>query len=266
MHHMNNLYSVTPHTRERSDEIKLLLNVANLSINGFKRLNIPISTCDQWLVHFLSTKISKETHQAWECHLGSSIQIPTFAEFETFLNNHVITIDAIENRNVSTHNRNGNLDKPNTSNNYSNNSSNNYNNNTKRSSYQPHKSESKRIHTFSKNNNSNSDHCVHCGASSLHNTIRRCPIFLAKVGFERKSIAEKHKLCFNCLSKSHTSSSCTSQVNCRTCGQRHHTLLHFPTNATISHQPTMQSAQSSVVNSFQTIKSSNNNSNGTHQQ
>lgn len=118
MHHMNNLYSVTPHTRERSDEIKLLLNVANLSINGFKRLNIPISTCDQWLVHFLSTKISKETHQAWECHLGSSIQIPTFAEFETFLNNHVITIDAIENRNVSTHNRNGNLDKPNTSNNY----------------------------------------------------------------------------------------------------------------------------------------------------
>ena len=33
-------------------------------------------------------------------------------------------------------------------------------------------------------------------------------------------------LCYNCLRKGHTASECSSQYKCRTCGSKHHTLIH----------------------------------------
>lgn len=113
-------------------------------------------------------------------------------------------------------------------------SSNNHNNhsNVKRSSNHTFKSDKRSIYSLSKGNNSNSsDHCVHCG--DIHR-LRNCLNFLEKDCFERKSIAEKDKLCSNCSGKSYTLSSCPSSVNCRMYGQRHQTLFHFQTNSSTS--------------------------------
>lgn len=98
MHHMNKLFSIPALMKERSDDIKSLLNAAKVCINEFQRLNIPISDCDHWIAYYVSIQLPKETHQAWEHHLGSDTSIPTFSAIESFLNDRLVTINVIENR------------------------------------------------------------------------------------------------------------------------------------------------------------------------
>ena len=57
--------------KEKGEDIKTLLNVANVCINKMKRLKLPISTCDHWIAYFIDTKLRKETVKAWEHHLRS---------------------------------------------------------------------------------------------------------------------------------------------------------------------------------------------------
>ena len=47
---------------------------------------------------------------------------------------------------------------------------------------------------------------------------------------ERSKFIKKNGLCFNCFSKAHSFSSCSSKHNCFTCGKRHNTLVHYPSS------------------------------------
>lgn len=240
MHHMNKLQQLPIHSEESSQDIKTLLNEANMCINGLKRLKIPIQDCDHWLAHILSTKLAERMHKAWEHHLSSRRTIPTFADFETFLNNRSIILDAIENRNVSIRtNESTSVESKNS----------NLNSNSNSKQQSKSKKQEKKVHALTKaKTSSSSENCVHCGSQ---HTIRSCPSFLAKDCFERKSIAEKCKLCYNCLSKSHALAHCPSPLNCRICGQRHHTLLHFPVNPDNAQIMSNSPAQQSIVKSVQ---------------
>nr|XP_049464897.1 uncharacterized protein LOC120956172 [Anopheles coluzzii] len=66
---------------------------------------------------------------------------------------------------------------------------------------------------------------VQCADQHL---VRNCPVFLAKNTQERREIARSKGLCWNCLSCSHQVRSCKSEYSCRSCKERHHTLLHQP--------------------------------------
>ncbi|XP_070854758.1 uncharacterized protein [Drosophila suzukii] len=69
---------------------------------------------------------------------------------------------------------------------------------------------------------------IRCSLCQQNHVLGRCPDFLAKDCFARKVIVDRSKACINCLSASHSLSQCSSNRNCSQCGQRHHTLLHFP--------------------------------------
>ncbi|XP_036346101.1 uncharacterized protein LOC118755369, partial [Rhagoletis pomonella] len=214
-HHMNTLYNLPVLVKEKSDDIKTLLNVANVCVNEFKRLKLPIGECDHWIAHYLTTKLPTETHSAWERHLGSKIEIPTFFDLEEFLTNRLFTIDAIENRSLAFNATSSRM--------LSNDIKNRHLYKSKSSARPTHNV--KAHHAATKVNPSSQDCCGLCGQAHI---LRRCPMFLSKDCFERKGIVDKAKLCLNCLSKSHALSQCTSSKNCIQCGQRHHTLLHFP--------------------------------------
>lgn len=64
--------------------------------------------------------------------------------------------------------------------------------------------------------------CFIC--SEEHRTFT-CPQFVSKTVQERKTLAIDKKLCFNCLYQ-HNASACTSRFSCKTCGHRHHSMLH----------------------------------------
>ncbi|XP_049283528.1 uncharacterized protein LOC125763892 [Anopheles funestus] len=57
--------------------------------------------------------------------------------------------------------------------------------------------------------------------------LRNCPIFIAKDVQQRRDVVTNKHLCWNCLSGTHHVKSCKSDYSCRTCRQRHHTLLHI---------------------------------------
>jgi len=55
--------------------------------------------------------------------------------------------------------------------------------------------------------------------------VMTCESFKSKSAAERKTVAETHRLCFNCLG-SHPIAKCQSIKTCSTCKSRHHSLLH----------------------------------------
>ncbi|XP_017492994.1 PREDICTED: uncharacterized protein LOC108381095 [Rhagoletis zephyria] len=201
MHCMNSIYSLPSIGKERAADIKSLLNAAKVCVNECNRLKVPINGCDHWLAYFLSTKLPNETRKAWELALGSKSEIPTFADLEQFLNNRLVLIDVFESRDIHENLSHSATEK------------------VPKASKFTRKSHHSSVKTSG---------CILCSESHV---IRKCPKFLDQDCFERKNIVSQHKLCLNCLSKGHSSSQCTSTQNCHQCGQRHHTLLHFPSSS-----------------------------------
>lgn len=210
MHNMNTLYNLPSLSKEKADDIKRMLNVATVCMTAMEKIDIPIRECDHWIAHFLATKLSKETHQAWEYHLGSSTSVPTFARFEEFLNNRLITLDVIENRNTSLQS-----DQSKQTDATKNNSPSKGN---KKSNVNK-----QNVHSTTKPDTTTAA----CPLCQGQHTIRRCQDFLSKTCYERKKDVDQAKICVNCLGFHHISK-CTSSKNCLQCGSRHHTLLHFP--------------------------------------
>ncbi|XP_047986217.1 uncharacterized protein LOC125226316 isoform X4 [Leguminivora glycinivorella] len=66
--------------------------------------------------------------------------------------------------------------------------------------------------------------CPYC--SSTH-YINQCPKFTALNVVSRIRTVNKLRLCFNCLSATHTLGNCRAST-CRVCKGKHHTLLHKP--------------------------------------
>ncbi len=70
----------------------------------------------------------------------------------------------------------------------------------------------------------------------------------------RNQLARDKRLCLNCFSSNHGYRACTSRFSCRTCGARHHTLLHrerpkmeIPQKAVASSPPTPNEADTPQV-------------------
>lgn len=65
--------------------------------------------------------------------------------------------------------------------------------------------------------------CVLC--PNQQHPLYICKVFNAMTVEKRYQFARKHHLCFNCLKK-HNLSECKSTITCKTCSQKHHSLLH----------------------------------------
>ncbi|XP_055623056.1 uncharacterized protein LOC129766513 [Toxorhynchites rutilus septentrionalis] len=70
----------------------------------------------------------------------------------------------------------------------------------------------------------NVNKCLSC--KQVHPLIQ-CETFLMLSPNNRLDFAKRHRLCINCLRSGHIAKDCRSSM-CRTCGKRHHSLLHLP--------------------------------------
>jgi len=104
---MNVLYQLPSLSKENPDDIRSMISAVNVCAAACNTLNASLQDGDHWLAHYLTAKLPKETHSAWERHLGSQTHIPSYKDLEQFLNNRLITLDAIENRNCSGTNKSG---------------------------------------------------------------------------------------------------------------------------------------------------------------
>ncbi|XP_055622494.1 uncharacterized protein LOC129766065 [Toxorhynchites rutilus septentrionalis] len=86
---------------------------------------------------------------------------------------------------------------------------------------------------------------------SDNHSLRSFPIFLGKNINQRRELVSLNRLCWNCFSLGHQSKKCNSKFTCRTCHEKHHSLLHDPTPLRVSSKSVNQinSSVSSTMSS-----------------
>ncbi|XP_055623164.1 uncharacterized protein LOC129766610 [Toxorhynchites rutilus septentrionalis] len=72
-----------------------------------------------------------------------------------------------------------------------------------------------------------SENVSKCPSCKLAHPLTQCDSFAKLTPNNRLDFAKKHRLCINCLKGGHMAKDCRSSL-CRTCGRKHHSMLHFP--------------------------------------
>ncbi|XP_062534139.1 uncharacterized protein LOC134203281 [Armigeres subalbatus] len=67
-----------------------------------------------------------------------------------------------------------------------------------------------------------------CFACFERHFLFQCQTFSKMPVSQRRELISQRKLCWNCFRTGHHARSCSSKFSCRTCRDRHHTLLHDP--------------------------------------
>ena len=65
-----------------------------------------------------------------------------------------------------------------------------------------------------------------CDACDEQHLLRDCPVFLDMSAQERLDLISEKGRCYRCLRLGHNAFKCMSSIMCKTCGKRHHSLLH----------------------------------------
>ncbi|OXA46198.1 Gag-Pol polyprotein [Folsomia candida] len=181
--------------------IRQLVDVSRECIRSLQVLKLPTDQWDAILLFLMMMKMDSSSKELWEQSLNDSA-IPTLKSFFDFLEQRARALAA---SGTSTTPKNASK------------SNNNYHGDKSRTPRSL-------VHvTATKSSNS----CKCCDEPS--HPIYRCEKFIQFPVQQRCEVTRKHNFCYNCLTEGHQVSKCTSNKGCRTCGGRHHTMLHRPT-------------------------------------
>lgn len=188
--------------------IRTLLDSATASLHGLKGCG---ENPDQWstiLSYLLSTKLDDATKRDFENSIENKKSYPSFKELSHFLETRASAVE--ERKGIST------SDKPKNQSVVTQPSKASSGSESKKKSYATSAS-------FPK--------CVTCGNQHI---LIECKQFESKSPQERYDVIQKNQLCTNCFGRNHRAAEC-KKGSCKTCHQKHHTLLHF--NRPSSFQP-----------------------------
>ena len=194
-HHMKKLLEVSRIEKQSSTEIKRILDLFKQTVRSFNTLDKPIEAWDEWFVYLLTLKLDTETKVLWETSLKNSTEVPKFKVLTEFLENlqHALlsVSDSKSKINIAVKN---NVNKPKSS-----------------------------VNSMISENNVKKVSCPNC--SGPHN-LASCNKFRKLNVEERREVAKKCKVCFNCLFSGHYPGRCQSKFKCVVCNEKHNTLLH----------------------------------------
>ncbi|XP_039307877.1 uncharacterized protein LOC120358265 [Solenopsis invicta] len=191
---LQSLLSIKRMTRESSGELeKLYTNVMQIyrSLEGLQR---PVEYWDDFLIFIVLQRIDSESVKAWEQHLGSSKDIPTWDQFNEFLVARLLSLKAYEKS------RSG-------------------------------KSETQSLptavkaHYHGKTKETGLVDTKSCPLCKEKHYVMSCPNYSNKTAQQRIAIIKRYKLCYNCLGF-HLASHCKSVKRCTKCAAKHHTSIH----------------------------------------
>lgn len=218
-----NIFNSPKAETDSATSLRTLLSIFSENIFALKKYAIDL--WDFTLFNWLMQKIDSNTRKRFEMY-HSNTEIPTYENLNKFLSDQCT---ALESSMI-------------TSNLYSSNSQ-QLNPNTKKSSHSSfsHKQytqsstksnqQSLVAETSSKSNVASAKPCQTCFVCKAQHSIFKCDLFLNKSPQDRYDFIKECKRCVNCFG-THSLSTCASQSTCRVCQRRHHTMLHFPREAT----------------------------------
>lgn len=190
-----------------------------------ENLQRPVSTWDDFLVFLTVQKLDSESVKAWEQHLGSSKELPTWAQLQEFLVTRLLSLQAYEksrNMKIMSHSHQSSI----------------------------------KAHYHSKSGESSALVQKQCPICTEKHYVGTCPQYFNKTSQQRIELIKKHKLCYNCLGP-HRALQCKSTKRCQNCAAKHHTTIHQAYNLKTkarnpskeSHEATSQQEDKQVLHS-----------------
>lgn len=199
-------------SRESCSDLTVLLSTMTQSVRALSNLERPTNTWDDWLVYVTVHKFDPTTRKDWETAVSAREELPTFKTLTDFMTCRIRTLTAMQ-----------------------------YDGPTKPTSTEnkPCRNTVKSHHSDT-NSNTSSNSNNKCPCCSHKHPLSMCFAFRKKSLSDRRALAIKEKLCLNCFSRGHTTGQCPSTNNCRTCDQRHHTMVHIgeTSSATVNESTT----------------------------
>ena len=77
--------------------------------------------------------------------------------------------------------------------------------------------------------------------------VNQCKVFLDKTTSEQFTLLKRNRSCFNCMGPHHVRD-CKSDHNCKTCGGRHHSLLHSVFNRGVENASATRTSDNAAIN------------------
>lgn len=224
-HYFHQIYFVSPLQKVSSTELRSLLNIFSENNAALRVLGLPVEQWDFVLFNILLLKLDNKTRTDYELQAThSSIQLPTYRELTTFLQNQCVALESVQltapSLHISSSKPKAQSQNSNTYKKYS----------TSAFLTTPETSQNDLKHQKPK--------CILCKKSN--HLLHRCTTFIAKTPHERYAYIKQINFCLNCLKSSHDITKCTTSLRCRICQSAHHTLLHFnpPASQTPNHTST----------------------------
>lgn len=199
------IYNVPKMQTESATGLRKILEVFSENLSVLNNLGLPVAHWDFVLFHLLIQKLDTPTIRRFELQ-ECSTDIPSFNNLQTFLLNQCTALESVALSVPHQHDTKFNSQKSKT-----------YNAPTyKRNS-------ALIVHTKFDSDKKESV-CNYC---KLGHTIYKCPSFLEKSTSDRLRIVKEKNWCTNCLHSGHQINKCSSKSSCRTCNEKHHSLLHM---------------------------------------
>ncbi|XP_072766489.1 uncharacterized protein [Anoplolepis gracilipes] len=180
--------------KENGVAIRQILDGVLKHTRALQALKRPTQQWDDLLIHIIISKLDIVTIKKWENALELTV-IPSFGELNAFLIKRCQTLEAIANQqqqmSVSTNSRKAGHNKVTVA------------------------------HVATTNVK-----CVYCKGEHL---IYQCKAFQKLSVIERTNQVKQKGLCLNCLRSKHLAKDCIAG-NCKICGKKHSSLLHFENN------------------------------------
>ncbi|KAJ8978078.1 hypothetical protein NQ317_000636 [Molorchus minor] len=208
--HWNEVENAPRLTHENPPAIRKLLDIFTENIAALTNLGFPVDQWDFILTHMLLKRLDPTLICRFETQYGST-EMPSFQTLKEFISKQCTAYETISSSSASFNPR-----------------SKNYSNDRSKNNSQNAVQRSSSFLTAANQNNNNNRPCILCNTSD--HVIYGCPLLLNKPPYERFNLIKQRNLCVNCLSHTHSFQNCNSTSTCKTCHQRHHTLLHFTRN------------------------------------
>ncbi|EZA51518.1 hypothetical protein X777_09803 [Ooceraea biroi] len=209
--HLASLLNLTAIPKESAADLISLRDKVNLAVASLKQLErSPAELWTDTLVYIISNQLDPITRKAWNVKSSDNDEPPSFADLMKFLDSRARALEDFSS-----------CQSGKTSSKYS--------------------SENKV--TAATASKSSPSACPLCKARHYFSV---CSTFLKSSPNQRRDLVKVHKRCFNCLSHGHAIKDCKSNFSCRTCQQRHHSLLHLASDSSSNHESTTDASPAST--------------------
>ncbi|XP_015120965.1 uncharacterized protein LOC107043827 [Diachasma alloeum] len=226
--HLDQLLNPAPMKTHGASDLNLLTSSVSEALSALKALDQPTDHWGPIVVHVLTRRLSNKLREAWENKIGASTEYPTHEHLLDFLQGRSRAMDTLEvGSSVHTSNDASRPSQLSVQTRSMTNSSAKVNQASVSSHAQQSAQKSPspaQIQSTKSTSWANAGYpCSYC---KMDHYIASCSGFKSLTPTARKEVVERLYLCYNCLGK-HSIRVCQTTRTCRTCQERHHSLLHF---------------------------------------